>query len=172
MRKEAADVNGSEPTPPDARAPAYRIRSISGADATGLMAFHDALSSETIRLRFLGAHQRLSDTEAERFTRVDDEIIGVGRYERLAARAEAEVAFVVADAWQGQGVGTTLFREIAHRARAVGVLRLRAETLVDNRRMLEVFKRSGYAMSTSHADGVVSVTMTMSSATTSPWSSP
>ena len=52
----------------------------------------------------------------------------------------AEVAIVVADAWQGRGVGSALIASLARRAREVGISRWWALMLTDNfaaRRLLE-----------------------------------
>jgi GNAT superfamily N-acetyltransferase len=151
----------------------YRVRPISPDDGDALLRFHASLSDDTTRLRFFGVHPYLSRREKDRFINVDhkdrdalvalvgDDIIGVGRYERLDDRDDAEVAFVVTDQWQGRGVGSALFRHIAQRARAVGVRRLLAETFIENRRMLDVFAHSGSVISRTSSHGLVSVTMTL-----------
>ena len=153
----------------------FRVRPMSPDDADGLERFHEALSRDTIRLRFFGLHPHLSRDEIERFTNVDhadreavvalagDEIIGVGRYERLANGSDAEVAFVVTDLWQGRGVGAVLFRQVAERARNAGISRFVAETAIENRRMLDVFGHSGLPTTKTFDQGVVSLTMTLRS---------
>jgi GNAT superfamily N-acetyltransferase len=125
------------------------------ADAEKLVRFHHTLSPETEYLRFFGLHPELSGRELYRFTHVDhwdreamiaiasDEIVAVARYDRSRAGTDAEVAFIVADRWQGRGLGTLLFTRLARRARAVGVERFTAETLIQNRPMLAVFHRVG-----------------------------
>ena len=50
---------------------------------------------------------------------------------------------MVADLWQGEGLGTALFHRLAARARELGVERFIAEVLPHNRRMLNVFHHSG-----------------------------
>jgi acetyl coenzyme A synthetase (ADP forming)-like protein len=134
-----------------------QVRPIEPTDADGLIRFHESLSAETTRLRFFAIHPHLSDAEVARFTTVDhhdrealvalvdDELIAVARYDRLPDTSEAEVAFVVADAWQGSGVGSLLLEHIAARARTEGLMRLVADTLTDNRRMQRVFADSGLA---------------------------
>jgi GNAT superfamily N-acetyltransferase len=153
------------------------VRPISTDDDERLTHFHESLSAETTRLRFFAVHPHLSRRETARFTDVDhtdreawvalvdDEIIGVGRFERLTNSDDAEVAFVVADRWQGLGVGPILLRQLADCARAVGIRRLLAETLAENRHMLEVFARSGLPVTRSMAQGVVTVTMTLVAST-------
>jgi RimJ/RimL family protein N-acetyltransferase len=147
------------------------VRPIESADAPALVRFHDKLSPESIRLRFFGVHPHLSDMETARFTTVDhrgrdafvavvdDEIIGVGRYERLGDAHEAEIAFVVADEWQGRGVAPILLDRLASHAREHGIGRFVAETLSENHAMLAVFARSGLPMTKATSRGVVHVSM-------------
>jgi RimJ/RimL family protein N-acetyltransferase len=148
-----------------------RIRAIAATDGDALNRFHERLSSETTRLRFFTMHPHLSAIEVDHFTHVDhherdalvaldgDDVIGVGRFERLASSDDAEVAFVVDDPWQGHGVATQLLRLLVERARAEGITRFVADTLGENYRMRAVFRRSGMAVeSTVHA-GVIHVAL-------------
>jgi GNAT superfamily N-acetyltransferase len=149
------------------------VRPIAPSDDERLNRFHATLSAETTRMRFFSVHPNLSRRETERFTDVDhvnreafvvlvdDEIIGVGRYERLTDPLDAEVAFVVADRWQGFGVGPILLRQLTDCARAVGIRRLVAETLAENRRMLDMFAHAGLPITRTMAQGIVSVAMTL-----------
>ena len=59
-----------------------------------------------------------------------------------------EVAFAVADAWQGHGIATILLAHLAHAAASAGIDTFRAIVLPENRRMLQVFHDSGFPMST------------------------
>ena len=148
-----------------------RVRPISPADGAALVRFHLGLTRETTRLRFFAVHPELSAEEVERFTHVDHtereglvvldggEIIAVGRFERLPGTEKAEVAFVVADAWQSRGVGTRLLKELAARARAVGVAGFIADTLEENHRMRHLFRHSGLAATSTVETGVVRVAM-------------
>lgn len=148
-------MNGRPPAAgtPGSSVPSLVVRAIRPDDTAGLQAFHGRLSAETIRKRFFGAHPRLPDEEAKRFTCLgpgqvalvatrDEQIIGVSRYIRLGTTAEAEVAFVVEDGYQGRGIGTELFGLMARIAWDDGVRRFVAETLADNRAMLDVFRRT------------------------------
>jgi GNAT superfamily N-acetyltransferase len=145
------------------------IRPMHRTDGGRLMRFHRRLSAETTRLRFFTFHPELSADELYRFTHVDhhdreavvavqgDEIIAVGRYDHDPGSADAEVAFVVEDAWQGTGVGRRLFDELALRARSEGIERLTAQTLAENRRMLMLFHHCGYPVRHRFDDGVIDV---------------
>jgi RimJ/RimL family protein N-acetyltransferase len=149
------------------------LRPIRDDDGERLLRFHHALSAETQYLRFFGAHPSLSEQEVEWFTHVDhrhreaivaeigDDLLGVARLDRFADGAEAEVAFVVADRAQGQGLGHQLLAALAIRARQLGVACFVADTLPHNRRMLAVFRRSGLPMTRRFEDGVVRVTMAL-----------
>jgi GNAT superfamily N-acetyltransferase len=155
---------------------AVEIEPMHRTDSGRLESFHHTLSPETIRLRFFYLHPHLSEEEVQRFTHVDHddrealvavhdgEIIGVARFDRLEDAADAEVAFVVADAWQGRGLGSLLFRRLAARAAEVGVRRFVAETLFRNRRMLAVFRHAGLPYVESMDGDVVSIVLELSPA--------
>ena len=147
----------------------YHLRPIRPDDAAALAAFHRSLSPHSVYLRFFSFHPTLSQAEVEHFTRVDyhdrlalvvtvgDDLVAVGRFDRLPDGTDAEVAFVVADEYQHHGLGTLLLDELAGAARQRGVTTFRAETLAQNTTMLDVFRHSGYAV-TSHVErGTVSL---------------
>jgi RimJ/RimL family protein N-acetyltransferase len=146
-----------------------RVRPIRADDADGLVAFHETLSEESVYLRFFTPHPRLTAAEVDRFTHVDgsdrvalvvldgDRIVAVGRYDRFGRTSEAEVAFVVTDAYQHQGIATALLRALAGIAVGYGVETFVAETLADNRRMRSVFSDAGYPVHQEFRDGLVRV---------------
>ncbi|GHH65248.1 bifunctional acetate--CoA ligase family protein/GNAT family N-acetyltransferase [Promicromonospora soli] len=91
-----------------------------------------------------------------------EDIVGVARYDVTddrPGRRTAEVAFNIADALQGQGLGSVLLEHIAAAARERGVHRFIAEVLPQNRAMLGVFREAGYAVEQHLDDGVVSVSV-------------
>lgn len=145
------------------------LRPIRPEDAEALQEFHTHQSEGSIYLRFFSYKARLTGAELKRFTEVDhhdrvalvitigDEIIGVGRYDRLRDPAEAEVAFNIADRHQGRGIGSILLEHLAAAARENHIRRFTAEVLPENRKMLTVFAEAGYAVARHFDDGVVSV---------------
>ena len=147
------------------------LHAMHGDDAEALLHFHHQLSPETTYLRFFAVHPELSSRELEYFTHVDhsdreaivatvdDEIVGVARFDRLPGGSEAEAAFVIADVWQGEGLGSVVFERLAARARELGVERLTAEVLLHNRRMLNLFHHSGLPVTARLQDGVVHVVL-------------
>jgi RimJ/RimL family protein N-acetyltransferase len=166
---------GSDLTLRDGRV--VSIRRMAPDDDDRLVEFHGRLSPETVYLRFFSAHPRLLPAEVNRFTHLDQHdrvalvavdrqgrIQAVGRYDRLPGTDEAEVAFVVADEVQGQGLGRELLARLAPIAREEGIRRFVAETLVGNQPMLKVFRASGLTPRTHLADGVMHVTMDLEGA--------
>ncbi|WP_282944999.1 GNAT family N-acetyltransferase [Cellulomonas endometrii] len=145
------------------------VRPIRPEDADALQAFHVGQSEASTYLRFFAPLERLPDRDLARFTTVDhrdrvalvavtgdDAIIGVARYDKIAPD-EAEVAFNIADAHHGRGLGSVLLEHLAAAARERGVRRFTAEVLPQNGRMIAVFREAGYSLQQHLDDGVVSV---------------
>jgi len=87
----------------------------------------------------------------------------VVRYDRIGSDL-AEVAFVVADAWQGHGIASALLLQIAEYARARGIKRLVAITMATNMRMLEVLHGCGYPTTSAIREGEAEVSLDISAA--------
>ncbi len=149
---------------------AVALRPIVPEDADKLVEFHGKLSERTRYLRYFGPYPTMSARDVKNFTTVDhhnrvafvmmlgDEIIAVGRYERLLDVGDgksAEVAFVVADAHQGRGLGPILLEYLAAAAAENGLTMFVAEVLSENRNMVTVFREAGYQVSRSFDGGVL-----------------
>jgi GNAT superfamily N-acetyltransferase len=72
---------------------------------------------------------------------VEGEIVGVARYARPKPGDPAEVAVVVADAWQKQGIATRLMNALAAPARCAGVERFAMTMQADNQAVLRLMAR-------------------------------
>lgn len=145
------------------------VRPIRPEDADALQAFHVAQSEASIVFRFFAPLERLPDRDLARFTQVDhrdrvalvavtgdDAIIGVARYDKVGPD-EAEVAFNIADAHHGRGLGSVLLEHLAAAARERGIRRFTAEVMPQNGRMIAVFREAGYSLQQHLEDGVVTV---------------
>jgi RimJ/RimL family protein N-acetyltransferase len=124
------------------------IRPIAQADKALLAAGMADLSEQSAYQRFLSPKAVLSADELRYLTEVDfrdhvayvavrpeapDVVVAVGRWVRLRDDPEAaEIAFVVSDALQRQGLGTLLAEKLAEAARDRGVRRFVATMLPDN----------------------------------------
>ena len=130
------------------------IRPIEAGDAPLLQLTLGHLSALSRYRRFREPVDHFSTRELDELTHADhrtrealvaldpvaSEGIGIAGYVRDAHDPKgAEVTYLVTDAWQSRGVGTALLERLAARARAVGLERLTATTLVgseDARRLL------------------------------------
>jgi RimJ/RimL family protein N-acetyltransferase len=136
------------------------IRPIEPGDKEKLVNGLRQLSEESIRTRFLAAKPRFTTAELRYLTEVDgvnhialvavleddpDQLVAVARCVRLPDRpGTAEMAIVVGDPWQGQGLGRALALALADAAVAVGIRRFAATMLGDNeaaRRLMRTFSR-------------------------------
>jgi acetyltransferase len=153
------------------------IRPIRPDDAEDLQATFQRLSMESIYLRFLSFKKELSDDEARNLATVDyssrmafvalcsengkDIVVGVSRYALLDAGhpETAESAVVVADEYQGRGIGKLLLWRLVSYARARGIHFLSGNLQVGNNRMLDLVKRSGLPHRTRFVDGIWEVTI-------------
>jgi GNAT superfamily N-acetyltransferase len=145
------------------------FRPILPSDQTALQRFHRRLSDQSVYQRFFSPKPWLSDEQARYFTQVDgidrfalvaldptapEEIAAVVRFDRDPGTDRAEYAAVVADRWQGQGLGLALTRRLIEAARRRGVNWLYALVLPDNRRMLNLLRDLGLPEQIRHQDGV------------------
>ncbi|WP_091674200.1 bifunctional GNAT family N-acetyltransferase/acetate--CoA ligase family protein [Amycolatopsis marina] len=143
------------------------LRPIVPDDADKLVALHGRLSERTRYLRYFGAYPRIPKRDLDRFSIVDhhdrvafaamlgDDIVAVGRYERLEGGDSAEVAFLVDDAHQGRGLGSILLEHLAAAASERGLRRFVAEVLAENAQMVRVFRDAGYQVSRAFEEGVL-----------------
>jgi RimJ/RimL family protein N-acetyltransferase len=146
-----------------------RLRAIRPDDEPRLVALYARLSERTAYQRFFTLMPRLPGDWAHRLANVDhrtrvalvleredhDELIGVARYDPSGDPGVAEVAFVVQDHYQGQGLGRLLLDELLDAAAAHGIHRFRAYVLGDNRRMLALLNRHTHVLRRTLDAGVV-----------------
>jgi len=136
---------------------AVLIRPIAPEDKALLARGMEQLSQQSAYRRFLAPKDALSADELRYLTEVDfldhvayvavrleapDVLVAVGRWVRLRDDPEvAEIAFVVSDALQRQGLGTLLAETLADAARERGVRRFVATMLPDNLAAHRLFAR-------------------------------
>ena len=144
------------------------IRPIGPQDAEREQAFVRGLSPEARYFRFMNTLRELSPEMLDRFTHPDPERevalvalvdeggapkqVGVARCAATAERGGCEFAIVVADPYQGRGLGSRLMHELVARARARGVPRIEGLVLASNHPMLELMQSLGFEINTSPED--------------------
>jgi len=146
------------------------IRALRPGDRDDMLVAIGRTSTQSIQRRFFAPKKGFSEREMAFFLDIDFEnhvalvaqidedgrraIAGGGRY-IVVRPGQAEIAFVVVDAYQGQGIGTILMQHLSVLARDAGLKELIAEVLPENAPMLKVFKKFGFRQDTKHAPQIV-----------------
>ena len=137
------------------------IRALRPDDRAELLAAVGRTSPESLYRRFFTVKRGFTEQETAYFLNIDfvdhvalvavveeasrPVIVGGARYIVLQP-GKAEVAFVVTDKYQGQGIGQALMRHLAGIARDAGLRELIADVLPENNAMLKVFAKSGFLL--------------------------
>ncbi len=149
-----------------------RLRPPARDDASALLEFFQGLSDHSLYLRFHGhpsvdehlVAPVLDPDWSERGALVgtqDERIVALANYVRLRDLRTAEVAFAVADGFQGRGIATRLLEQLAVHARSVGIEEFVAEVMFDNTAMLRVFADAGFETSRETVSGTIEVHLSL-----------
>ncbi len=147
------------------------IRPIRPEDEPAMVRFHETLSERSVYLRYFHLMNLEQRTQHERLTRIcfidydremalvaqsaDHEILGVGRLTKIQGSDEAEVAVLISDKWQGRGLGKELLARLLVVGADEKLTRLTADILPDNRDVMRVCEKLGFALKHSLDDEVV-----------------
>ena len=125
------------------------------------LAFVTGLSPDTRSNRLLGGTRAITREYIESLVTVDysrdmalaatamldgETLIGVARYVLDRDNESAEFAIVIADSWQGRGIGSRLLAKLIEVARRRGLKRLYGDVLAMNRSMLELVRKLGFTL--------------------------
>lgn len=151
------------------------IRALRPADEANMLLAIDRIGTESLQRRFFVTKRGFSDSEKDFFMKIDfvnhvalvaeiEEdgrlaIVGGGRYVVTKPGNDAEVAFMVVDAYQGQGIGGLLTRHLVGLARAAGLKQLSADVLPGNVAMRKVFGKFGFQAARSQDPQVIHLTL-------------
>ncbi len=146
------------------------FRSIRPTDERPLQEFFYSLPKEDIYYRFLSNMKVFSHYDTQAMCNIDYEdgvaivgvmgdigaerIVAMGRYLMEPNSDMAEVDFTVSHELQRKGVGSFLLHFLTEIAKANGIAGFTAYVLSTNRKMLNVFYRTGYRVRTMAEDGV------------------
>jgi GNAT superfamily N-acetyltransferase len=147
------------------------VRPLCNGDTATVAALFDRLGSESRVRRFNGAKPRLSDAELEQLAVVDRrrhslvayvdgdaEPAGIAQIVRDPDRCSyAEIAFAVADRYQGSGVGSMLVELLAADARAAGVTHLTATIQSANRAAYALVRKVADVVDVRHESGEATI---------------
>jgi acetyltransferase len=131
------------------------LRALTPEDAAHVQTFVRGLSSRSRYERFFTSIAELSPKQLERITAgaglslgafdAAGRLVGLAEYARSSER-EAEFAIVVADEWQGQGLGAQLVGALLEHAKRSGIARLAGVTHTRNRAMRILARRLGFGV--------------------------
>ena len=149
----------------------YTIRPIQPSDAQMLQTLVQSLSSQSRYYRFVSSMAELSPSMLARFTLIDydremalvavvkerkagpdgemvqtERMVGVSRYVTNPDSSSCEFALVVADDFNGKGLGSRLMLSIMEVARAKGLSEIDGLVLANNPDMLKLMRRLGFSI--------------------------
>lgn len=136
--------------------------------------FYD-LSDQTIISRFFSMLKSMPHRRLQEFCCIDYEdemslvvihgrsprqkMVGVGSYHLNPATNRSEIAFLVADAWQGKGIGTFLMQSLVKIAKSKKIAGFTAEVMRDNVAMIALMHKAGVPPKSTQVDGGYLFTM-------------
>ncbi|MBI5582182.1 MAG: GNAT family N-acetyltransferase [Deltaproteobacteria bacterium] len=156
------------------------VRAIRADDKEKIDRAFRNLEKESVYTRLFTHKMELTEKDMKKLTEIDFErevalvvtlgsrsnevIIGSGRYfafEGTDGQRHAEVAFLVEEDYQGQGLARTIMRHLAAIARSRGIAFFEAEVLPENKAMLAAFARSGLPMTQRYTGDIIQVTLSL-----------
>jgi len=154
---------------------AILLRPIKISDESLLKDFFYSLSDKSLYRRLISARKDMPHERLQKFVVIDytkemvilaviehakkEEIVGMGQYELNEGTRTADVALVVRDDYQQQGIGTELLSYLTQLAKKQGLLGFTAEVLVENRSILRLLEKIGFETEKSSDAGVYELKM-------------
>ncbi|RZN36320.1 MAG: GNAT family N-acetyltransferase [Methanophagales archaeon ANME-1-THS] len=151
------------------------LRPVKISDEPLLKDFYYSLSDESLYHRFISSRTDMPHDRLQEFVVIDytremvilavlkagekETIVGMGQYAMNEATYTADVAFVVRDDYQNQGIGTELLSYLTYLAKKRGLLGFTAEVLIENRPMLHLFEEAGFNLEKRSAEGMYELKM-------------
>jgi RimJ/RimL family protein N-acetyltransferase len=153
-------------------------RPVRSGDVADLRRFYEDLSLHSRYLRFFAPVQILIAEQVRRVSHLENpeqfgiivrhpattRVVAVAGYDTCPGSRSAELAVTVADAWQGQGVGRALTRQLVAAAQRRGIRSLVAAVLPENARMLRILAALGLPMRRTWEEGYLRIEIPLPSA--------
>jgi acetyltransferase len=160
IRKLRSSLRGADASFASVGGSSVEIRPVEPGDREPLQQFVRSLAPESRRTRFFSPIRELPDAMLDTLTHpsparesvlvaADDSaprprILALAQYTAASPGADCEVAVVVADAVQGQGLGARMMERLVEIARRAGFRRAVGDVLQGNRAMLTLARRTGF----------------------------
>ena len=152
-----------------------QLRPVRISDEPLLKDFFYSLSDRSVYQRFISARKDMPHERLQDFVIIDyssgmvilaidgtdgiQTVAGVAQYGIEPDSHTAEVALVVRDDYQQQGIGTELLSYVTLLAKRKGLLGFRAEVLVENHTMMHLFEVAGFSIEKKRGAGVYELRM-------------
>lgn len=144
------------------------FRPLSPKDDYKILEFYNDLGQETVYFRFFSRKKTVSLRLVRKYTRIDyekqiaivavhdEKIIGVAH---LISEKEgsAEMAVIVTDNWQHNGIGTALLESLVNIAREKDIRHLFGIILRDNKKILRTIDKFGFKVRKKYDHGDIEV---------------
>ncbi len=136
------------------------MRAVKISNEPLLKDFFYSLSDKSLYRRFISVRINIPHERLQDFVVIDntkelvilakikhaelEEVAGLGQYTIRPGTHSAEVALIVKDDYQNQGIRSVLLTYLTQLALKQGLLGFTAEVLVDNQLMLRLFEKMGF----------------------------
>ncbi len=146
------------------------LRPVKISDEPLLKAFFYDLSEDSIYQRFLSVRRDIPHEVLQNFVAIDyvrkmivlvvaekeakEHIAGIGQYSVNQDMYTAEIALLVRDEYQNQGVGAELLSYLTYLAKRQGLLGFTAEVLAGNQPVFSLFNRMGFCVDKRNESGI------------------
>ncbi len=152
-----------------------RFRAIKPSDEEEMRKLFYRFSDNAVYYRYFSAIKSMPHRKMQEYVNVDyqwimsivgtidedgtERLIAEGRYVRHHDRPFADVAFVVDENFQGQGIASFLFETLIQVARERGIEGFTADVLADNKAMLKVFEKASFPIRAVMEFGIYNLTI-------------
>jgi len=146
------------------------FRPIKPTDERMLQDFFYSHSEQTIFMRYHGHIKSMHHAKAQELVNVDykhsmalvgvigeigqERIVAIGRYATPPGSSAPEVAFVVHEEYQSQGIAGFILHQLTRVAKDNGFSGFVAYVLPENTSMIRVFEKAGYHLEREYDDGI------------------
>ncbi len=151
------------------------FRPVKISDEPLLKEFFYSLSDNSLYRRFISQrkdmpHERLQDFVVIDYSKevvvlafmgedTESQMVGIGQYGIIDVTHTGDIAFVVRDKYQNQGIGKELLKYLTFIAKRQGLLGFTAEVLMDNMPMLRLFESMGFDIDKRSEEGIYELKM-------------
>ncbi len=145
-----------------------KVRPIKPEDEPLIADLFYSLSGDSVRFRFMQPKKTITHEELVRYCQIDYDrelilialieqqgeykVIGMVSLSKYPDEENAEMAVVVADDWQGKGLGWLLCSQMIHIAKQSGLKRIWMEILQENSKMLKLAQKLDFKIHSQEED--------------------